>query len=69
VNEDHETIQKLKQANKERVLDGKAPHFAKKRDIKEFKLKEKFDALELKGQLDKYMGKMAEESDKKRFRR
>ncbi len=69
MNENHETIQKLKEENKRRVLDGKAPHFAKKRDIKEFKLKEKFEALESRGQLDKYMGKMAEESDKKRFRR
>ena len=28
-------LHKLKESNKERVLDGKLPHFAKKREIKE----------------------------------
>ena len=62
-------LHKLKESNKERVLDGKLPHFAKKREIKEIRLKEKFDQLDSKGQLDKYMGRMTEESDKKRWRR
>ena len=32
---EYESIKKLKEANKERVLQGKEPLFAKKRDLKE----------------------------------
>ena len=45
------------------------PRFAKKRDIKEMKLRDKFDMYERKGKLDKVMGRMAEERDGKRPRR
>ena len=41
--------------NKERVEEGKPVYFAKKRDIKEMQLKDKFDQLEKKGLVDKYM--------------
>jgi hypothetical protein len=45
-------MKKLKQVNKERALQGKTPHFAKKREQKESKLRDKFDELEKKGKLE-----------------
>ena len=53
--EDWEALKKLKKMNKERAVEGKPVYFAKKRDIKELKLKDKFEELESKGHLDKYM--------------
>jgi hypothetical protein len=45
----------LKKINRERAEDGKTAIFAKKREVKEMKLKDKFDLLDKKGHLDKYM--------------
>ena len=62
----YESLKRLKEINKERVLEGKQPHFSKKRDLKESQLREKFDDLEKKGRLDSYMQKMAEPDGGKR---
>ena len=42
-NEEHIMMQNLKKQNKQRVLSGQEPVYAKKREIKELKLKDRFD--------------------------
>ena len=59
-------MKKHKEINKERALQGKQPHYAKKRELKESQLRDKFDDLEKKGRLDSYMQKMAEPGGGKR---
>ena len=61
----------LKQAkveNEERVAEGLAPKYLKKRDFKEMRLKDQFDKLEKRGALDKFMEKRGEENERKRAR-
>ncbi len=62
---DYDALAKLKKINRERAEDGKTAIFAKKREVKEMKLKDKFDLLDSNGRLDKYMQKMAEPKRKK----
>jgi len=63
---EREATKKLKQQNKERVAQGQNPVFAKKREIKHIALKDKFDKLQRKGQLNKFIDKRTEEVEKKR---
>ena len=67
--EEVDTRADLKAVNMERASEGKSLLFAKKSDIKEAKLKKKFDELDQKGQLDKTMNRMAEMRDGKKPRR
>ena len=64
--EERDALAKVKKINRERAEDGKNAYFTKKREIKEMQLKDKFDQLDKKGTLDKYMQKMAEPKRAKR---
>ena len=47
-------ITEIKDKNKERAEHGKDPIYLKKGDVKKETLKQKFDELEKRGQLDNY---------------
>ena len=53
--EDNNTLTNIKSQNKERIDKGLNPIFKKKRDIKATRLETKYDDLEKKGKLDKFM--------------
>ena len=67
--QDKEAKDKLKVINRERAAEGKSAIYAKKTQMKQTLLKDKFEKLNKEGKLDRFMEKQHEEFDRKRARR
>eukprot|EP00347_Sterkiella_histriomuscorum_P011724 403371354 len=64
--QEKEVIKEAKKANRERVEKGLEPVYLKKRDIKEMKVKQKFEKLDKEGKLEQFIMKKQEEKDRLR---